>query len=129
MVFITPFPRVAVSMAFLRPSRPRVAMRNLRRFAPWMDGTRSVISPLRWAKSSTTAPVYTSGTCRWSETLYVTLLDQPGNEIVAWDVWMTCDAGCMLCGDSKRRENRDSLGGSSLSFVAQYIRVVVVLVW
>ena len=45
MVLMTPMPRVAVSSAFLRPIRPRVAMRNLRRVEPWMEGTMSTISP------------------------------------------------------------------------------------
>mmetsp|Transcript_30297 Transcript_30297/g.77258 ORF Transcript_30297/g.77258 Transcript_30297/m.77258 type:complete len:375 (-) Transcript_30297:982-2106(-) len=61
-VFMTPMPRVAVSMALRSPSRPRVAMRNLRRDCPSSDGCRSVISPLRCANSSTTAPTYCSGT-------------------------------------------------------------------
>lgn len=47
-VFMTPMPRVAVSMALRRPSRPRVAMRKDTREVPSRDGCRSIISPCGW---------------------------------------------------------------------------------
>mmetsp|Transcript_7122 Transcript_7122/g.12256 ORF Transcript_7122/g.12256 Transcript_7122/m.12256 type:complete len:276 (-) Transcript_7122:969-1796(-) len=60
--FMTPFPRVAVSMRLRTPSRPRVAMRNVAVLVLASEGCKSVISPLRWAKSSTIFPTNSSGT-------------------------------------------------------------------